>query len=131
MILLDTHALVWWLTDGARVSRAAKLAITKAAKEKAVAVSAISVLEIVTAVRRGRLQFSMPVDQWLADARRLPELRFEPVSADIAQLAGGFGEEMHGDPADRIIAATALHLGCPLVTADEKLRAHPAIKTLW
>lgn len=131
MILLDTHVLVWWLTDGARISRPAKQAIARAAKDGAITASAISVLEIVTAARRGRLQFSMPADQWLADARRLPELRFEPVSADIAQLAGSFGEEMHGDPADRIIAATALHLGCPLATADEKLRAHPAIKTLW
>lgn len=131
MILLDTHVLVWWLTDGAKISRAAKLAIGRAAKESVVIASAISVLEITTAARRGRLQFSIPVDQWLADAGHLPELRFEPVSADIARLAGSFGEEMHGDPADRIIAATALHLGCPLVTADDKLRACPAVRTLW
>ena len=88
-------------------------------------------LEIVTAVRRKRLQFASPVEQWLADARSLPELRFEPVSSEIAQLAGSFGAELDGDPADRIIAATAIHLGFALVTADEKLRASGSMRTIW
>lgn len=131
MIALDTHALIWWVTGAASLSRVAKQTIAKAVKDGQVIVSAISVLEIVTAVRRSRLQFTNPVDQWLTDTRRLPELRFEPVSAEIAQLAGSFGEEMHGDPADRIIAATAIHCGCSLVTADEKLRAVRALKTVW
>jgi len=131
LIVLDTHALIWWLTGSAPLSRAAKLAVTKAAKENRVVASAISVLEIVTAIRRGRLQFTTPLEQWLADARRLPELRFEPVSAEIAQLAGSFGEDMHVDPADRIIAATAIILNVPLVTADGKLRASRAVKTIW
>lgn len=131
MIVLDTHVLIWWLTGGTSLSRAAKLAVAKAAKENRVVASAISVLEIVTAVRRGRLEFSSPVEQWLADVLRLPELRFEPVSAEIAQLAGSFGEDMHGDPADRIIAATAIMLHAALVTADGKLRASRAVKTIW
>ena len=131
MIVLDTHVLIWWLTGGTSLSRAAKLAVAKAAKENQVAASAISVLEIVTAVRRGRLEFSSPVEQWLTDVRRLPELRFEPVSAEIAQLAGSFGEDMHGDPADRIIAATAVILNAALITADGKLRASRAVKTIW
>ncbi|MFA7322123.1 MAG: type II toxin-antitoxin system VapC family toxin [Dokdonella sp.] len=129
--MLDTHVLIWWLTGGTSLSRAAKLAVAKAAKENQVAASAISVLEIVTAVRRGRLEFSSPVEQWLTDVRRLPELRFEPVSAEIAQLAGSFGEDMHGDPADRIIAATAVILNAALITADGKLRASRAVKTIW
>lgn len=64
-------------------------------------------MEIATAVRRGRLTLSMPFGQWLADLRALPELQFEPVTAEIAALAGSFDGAMHGDPADRIIAATA------------------------
>ena len=131
LIVLDTHALIWWLTGSTPLSRAAKLAVAKAVKENQVVASAISVLEIVTAHRRGRLQFTVPLEQWLADARRLPELRFEPVSAEIAQLAGSFGEDMHGDPADRIIAATAIMLHVALVTADGKLRASRAVKTIW
>jgi len=129
LIVLDTHVLVWWLTGSAPLSRAAKLAVAKAADQ--IVASAISVLEIVTAHRRDRLKFTVPLEQWLADARRLPELRFEPVTAEIAQLAGSFGEDMHGDPADRIIAATAIILNASLITADRKLRANRALKTIW
>ncbi|SBT09343.1 Ribonuclease VapC [Candidatus Accumulibacter aalborgensis] len=131
VIVLDTHALVWWLTGGSALSHAAKQAIAEAAQEAPVVVSAISILEIVTAVRRGRLQFARLVERWLADAHLLPELCFAPVSAEIAQLAGSLGQELHGDPADRIIAATAIILGCSLVTADEKLRTCRALTTVW
>ena len=94
-------------------------------------VSAISLLEIATAIRRGRLQLSMPLDQWLADMNSLPEIRVESVSAEIAVLAGGLAEPMHGDPADRLIVATTAVLGVPLVTGDRKLRAYRGIKTMW
>lgn len=83
------------------------------------------------AIHRGRLQFAHPFEQWIADAHRLPEMVFEPVSAEIAQLAGSFGDEMHGDPADRIIAATAITLGGTVLTADEKLQACPKVATSW
>lgn len=131
MIVLDTHVLVWWLTQARELSTVAKRAIGKHAANGAVVASTISVLEMVTAVRRGRLQLTMPIEQWLADVRSIPELRLEPVSADIAAVAGGLGEPMHGDPADRIIAATATVLGATLVTADERLRSVPALRTLW
>ncbi len=131
MMVLDTHVLIWWLSEPGQLSPAARRAIRRASAETPAIVSAISVLEIATAARRGRLVFSMPADQWLADARSLPELRFEPVSAEIAQMAGAFGESMHGDPADRVIAATALTLAAPLVTADSKLRSVQGLKTVW
>jgi PIN domain nuclease of toxin-antitoxin system len=131
LIVLDTHALVWWLTQAPGLSPAAKRAIGRNAGSGEIVVSAISILEIATAVRRGRLQFSVPLDQWLADTRSLPELRVEPVSAEIAALAGSMPEPMHGDPADRLIAATATLLGAALVTGDERLRAVPGLKTIW
>jgi len=82
-------------------------------------------------MRRGRLRLSMPLDQWLADMNSLPEIRVEPISADIAVVAGGLAEPMHGDPADRLIVATASTLGVPLVTGDEKLPAYKGVKTIW
>lgn len=131
MILLDTHALVWWLTESPGLSNAAKRAIRRHSGPGDIAVSAISVLEIATAARRGRLQFTVPVEQWLSDMRCIPQLRLEPVSADIAALAGSVVDPMHGDPADRMIVATATVLGVPLVTADERLRSLPALTTIW
>lgn len=131
MIVIDTHVLLWWLGQPERLSHAARQALTAASAETPAHVSAISVLEIVTAERRGRLGLSLPIDQWLALVRCLPEVRIEPVSADIAERAGRYGDDLHGDPADRMIAATAEVLGARLISADEKLRAHPGIRALW
>lgn len=131
MILLDTHALVWWVADAARLSARAKRAIGGALRRGHVAASAISLFEIATAIRRGRLALAGPPEQWLADLRMLPELRFEPVSADIAVVAGSFGEAFPGDPADRIIAATAVALDLRLVTADARLRRAPRLQSVW
>ena len=72
-------------------------------------------------VRRGRLVLWSPLDEWLDNLRALPDLRFEPVSVEIARLAGGFADTAHGDPPDRIIVATAQTLRAKLVTADTRL----------
>lgn len=131
LIVLDTHALVWWLAQAPELSAAAKRAIQKHTGKGQIVASAISVLEIATAVRRGRLQFTVPLEQWLADMRSIPELHLEAVSADIAALAGSLPEPMHGDPADRVIAATATKLGAALVTADDRLRSNRSLRTIW
>ena len=131
MIVIDTHVLVWWLTRAAGLSRKAERTLTAHSDPGQIAVSAISLLEIATAVRRGRLHLSMPLDQWLADMHSLPEIKVEAVSAEIAVLAGGLAEPMHGDPADRLIVATTSTLDVPLVTGDKKLRAYRGIKTIW
>lgn len=131
LILLDTHALVWWVADPARLSSRAKRAIGRALREGGVAASAISLFEIATAIRRRRLVLEAPPERWLADLRLLPELHFEPVSAAIAELAGSFDDGFPGDPADRVIAATAMATGLQLVTADARLRRAPRLGTLW
>ncbi len=131
MIVLDTHALVWWVGGDRRLSAAARRAIQRAARAGTVFASAISVMEIATAVRSGRLVLSIPLDQWLADLRSLPELQVEPVTAEIAALAGSFDGSVHGDPADRLIAATARALRARLVTADERLQGLPDVAWVW
>lgn len=131
MIVLDTHVLVWWVSGSGRLSVRAKRALDEALRGGPAIVSTISVLEIATAVRRGRLVLAPALDQWLADLCALPELRFEPVSVEIAQLAGGFDDATPGDPADRIIVATARALGANLLTADEALRASPQVPAVW
>ena len=129
LIVLDTHALLWWVSGSKRLSARARRAIRTAMAPAAV--SAISVLEIATAVRRGRLQLTAPLENWLADLRQLPELRFEPVSVEIARRAGTFDRTMAGDPADCIIAATALVLHARLITADEGLRRVAELRAVW
>ena len=131
VVVLDTHVLIWWLTCPEKLTPAAAELIRAVSEERALVVSAISVLEIVTAARRGRLKFSTAVDEWLEDVFKLPEVRFEPISAEIALLAGSFGDEIHGDPADRLIAATAISRNGILVTADQKLRESGLVRTVW
>lgn len=93
--------------------------------------SAISLFEIATAIRRGRLVLAAPAEQWLSDLRKLPELHFEPVSPGIAEVAGSFADPFPRDPADRMIAATAIVLGLKLVTADAQLRGTPRVQAVW
>lgn len=131
MLVLDTHALLWWLGDTGQLGAGARRALRRVTAEQPAVVSCISVFEITTAVRRGRLELTLPVHDWLAEAAALPEVRFEPVTRAIAALAGHFGDRLHGDPGDRLIAATALQMALPLVTADAKLQAMPGLKTVW
>ena len=131
MIVLDTHALVWWVNGSPALSARARREIRGTLANGPAHASTISAFEIRTAVRRGRLDLGVPVEQWFADLRALPELRFEPVSPEIAVLAGSFDEDAPGDPADRLIAATALALGAKLVTADAKLRRFAKVTTVW
>lgn len=131
MIVLDTHVLVWWVSDVERLSIRAKRAIDQGLSDSPSTVSTISIFEIATAVRRGRLELDASLEQWLADLRMLPELRFEPPGVAIASLAGSLEEGVPGDPADRIIVATALTLGAKLVSADRRLRTTPRLSVVW
>jgi len=131
LIVLDTHVLVWWVAGTGRLSARAKRAVDQRLRQGPLIASAITVLEIATAVRRGRLELGAPLEQWLADLGALPELRFEPVSVEIARRAGSFEDTAPGDPADRIILATAQTLHARLVTADERLQASPHVAFVW
>jgi PIN domain nuclease of toxin-antitoxin system len=131
VILLDTHAWIWWIGAPDELSPAAREAADRAADEGGLSVSAISAWEAAMLVERGRLALSMPFDEWLRRCEALPFLHFVPVDHRIAVRAVHLPGDLHGDPADRIIVATALDLGVPLVTRDRKLQAYPHVRTVW
>ena len=85
------------------------------------------------ACRRGHgwLELSGGLRQWLLDVRRLPEIRFVPISIEVANCAGGLDEAIPGDPMDRVIVATALLADGVLVTADRRLRHTPGLRIIW
>jgi PIN domain nuclease of toxin-antitoxin system len=109
----------------------ARRALDKAATGKRLFVSSISLWEVALLVAKGRLRLSMPVATWMGASEALPFLRFVPVDNAIALLAVTLPGPLHDDPADRIIAATALSLGAELVTRDRRLTEYPRLRTLW
>lgn len=132
MIVLDTHALVWWASDPDRLGAKARRAIDTAIDEKELlAVSSISVWEIAMLVGAGRLELTIDVESWLARIESLPVLEFVAVDNRIGLRSVNLADFPYRDPADRIIVSTALGLGAPLVTADTRLRAYKPLRTIW
>ena len=131
MIVLDTHVLIWWVNDPSFLSPAARGVIDDAVRADGVAVSCISSWEIALLVGRGRLHLALDVRDWLSRCEALPFLSFVSVDCAVAVESVRLPDFPHPDPADRIIAATALSMGAVLVTKDERLRGYPPLKTLW
>lgn len=132
LIALDTHALVWWAAEPARVpKRAAKRIEAAIGAAERVVVSSISIWEVAMLADRGRLRLTMDVADWIAHVETLTYLEFVPVDNRLAAQAVLLESFPHRDPADRIITATALSRGATLVTADERLRAYKPLSTLW
>ena len=132
MITLDTHALVWWVSAPKRIPAKSRKAIELlVGSGGAVTVSSISIWEIAMLVARGRLTLTLPTDVWLSSVEALPFVQFIPVDNRIAMRAVALEKFPHRDPADRIIAATALGLGATLITADAGLQGYSPVRTIW
>jgi PIN domain nuclease of toxin-antitoxin system len=130
MILLDTHVVVWLLTAPDRISKAAAEAIANSgAKGRRPAVSSASVFEIAYGASRGRIRLNIARAGFLDRLRATFDLR--PITEAIAFEAGILPDPFHGDPMDRIIAATAIVEDCVLLTIDGKIRRANVCKTLW
>ena len=131
MIVLDTHAWIWFTSKPDVLSRKAKSAVDEAVKEKNVFVSSISAWEVALLVKNNRLQLSMDVTDWIAKSENLPFFQFIPVSNSIAVKSVNLPPPLHPDPADRIIIATALYTGAAIVTKDKKISDYAHVKTIW
>lgn len=128
MILLDTATLIWMVSETDSLSREA-LETIEAHSE--IAVSSMSAWEIGMLVSKGRITLDRSVDRWIDDAIRAHELTPVPVDHHIGVLATMLPANPPSDPADRMIIATALRLGVPLVTPDRRLLDYPFCPTVW
>ena len=132
MIVVDTHALIWWVSGDKQLSESACKAIeTELKGEGRVAVSAISAWEIAMLVAKGKLALAMDVDEWMNTVAEIDGVEFVPVTQALAIQSVRLPGEFHPDPADRMIVALARHLSAPLVTADRKIRGYRYVKTVW
>lgn len=130
MIVLDTHAWLWWLSDPSRIPARTRARVDAALADGALGVAAISAWEVAMLVAKGRLELALPVDELVAACERLPGFTLLPLTARVAVAAAGLTLP-HPDPADRFIVATARAANATLVTKDEVLRASSLVRTAW
>jgi PIN domain nuclease of toxin-antitoxin system len=132
VIVLDTHAWIWFINSPEALGKRAATAIAKARNAgEAIHISCVSTWEVHMLAAKGRLSLAIAPELWVTRCERLSFLRFNPMNNSIARLAVTACSAMHADPADRIIAATALYLGATVVTRDEKIKAGGIVPCIW
>jgi len=121
-LLLDTHCWIWmqfgWIN---RFSAQGRVAVEQAARRGVLQVSVISVWELGMLEAKGRLELQMSCSEWVREALATPGLSLAPLSPEIALESSRLPGQFHGDPADRILVATARTSGGRLITKDRKL----------
>lgn len=121
LLLLDTHVVLWATFNESRLGRHAAKTINLASREDRLAVSAITPWEIGLLASKKRINLHKDVLEWIREALAKPGVRLAPLDPEIAVASTRLPFEMHADPADRILVATARRLGATLVTADGAL----------
>lgn len=128
MIVLDAHAWLWWMAGDERLSANGKAAIERASSA---GIPAICCWELALLEARGKISLAMGALEWMEAALALPRARLLPLSPRVATLANTACEVLHRDPVDRIVVATALDLGVPVVSADERIRKSGVVEAVW
>lgn len=122
-LVLDTHVLIWWITNSDQLSKTQIAALERAdARGEPLGVSAISFWETAKLVERGKLELQVPLDELFDDLEDHPSIRVLPMTPRIALESTRLGAGFPSDPADQIIAATARVHGLRLITADARIR---------
>jgi PIN domain nuclease of toxin-antitoxin system len=126
LVVLDTHAVLWWTLEPTRLGRGAREAIAEADR---IGIPTIAFWETALLVRKGKLALQLSVGEWADRLLAIPRVEALPLTTKIALRADSL--VMHADPADRFIAATALEESSRLVTKDALLRRLKSVKTVW
>ena len=128
MILLDTHIWFYYINDGVEsLTPEVRQAIHE---NDTVGVSVISCWEIAMLVAKQRVRLSIDVQDWIVGALKQKGIQLIQLTPEIAVLSTRLPGNFHKDPADRMIAASCLKLGAPLLTLDERIRSWGHIKTI-
>ncbi len=127
-LLLDSHVVQWWSAEPDRLSRTAASAISHADE---LSVSDVTWFELAWMAHHERITVSIPIRSWLQELAG--EVRTVAITPAIASTAVALATSFPGDPADRLIYATAVERGWRLVTKDQRLHRHrhPSPLTIW
>ena len=120
-VLLDTHVLLWWLNDRARLSPAQRDIVNAVDSKSPLLVSDISLWEVAMLHSLGRIRLLIPLREWLDKAAAPPLVQRYGISPAIAAEVAALPTSFHRDPADRILVATARVLGVTLLTQDRRI----------
>lgn len=129
MIVLDTHALLWWAIDPDKLSGEARKVVAEMERHGGFA-SAISIWEIGIKVKRGKLELPLSVDEMARRIERGRVVELVPVDTSIWLRSLSLSWD-HPDPTDRVIVATALLRNLPLLTKDAAIHAFPDVTSVW
>ncbi len=127
MIVLDTHAWIWYVTDSLKLPSAARQAIDQAEQ---LGVHIISCWEVAMLVEKRRIGFNCKTEDWITMALNSPKIKLLPFDPSVAILAAQLNN-FHGDPADRFIAATCLYYQIPLISKDRLIKHWQQISVIW
>ena len=128
-ILLDTCAVIYAISEEEKLSESARQALV--AEDAEIFVSPISCAEIACAYDRGRLELDRHWRLWFRAAIEQNSWTCLPIDLPVIEEAYSLPHPVHGDPADRILLATARVLACRLLTCDRKLLEYPHAETVW
>lgn len=129
MILLDTHVVLWMSSSSSRLSRPAREAILKAREASGVAVASFTLFELAWIAANLRIRIASSIESFVNET--ISRVMVKPMTPGIVSLAVRLPSTYPKDPADRVIAATALVEGIPLVTADRRIRQSGLLETIW
>lgn len=131
MILLDTHVLVWMVTDPERLSRTADREIRKAQRDRSCAIASISLWELALLFQKNRLRGAGSIGNSIRNILDDTGVKVLEITPEIADLSMAFPDSYPKDPADRLIGATARALGLTLITQDDRILSSPLIRSIW
>lgn len=131
MIVVDTHVLIWDALSPNRLSPAAVQALAAANSGDGLLVADISLWEIAMLIHKGRVQVATDCHAFLNLILQANRIQVRSITPQIAALSMQLPATINADPADRLIVATAMAEGVPLLTADHNLRAFEDISTIW